>query len=123
MGGPPPPAPLPLEVVSGVASLFRSSRSSQFATGRAERYRDTDVSNPAIPTPAGPMGGIDITKNMAGMGEFVVDPMQNFRAQPFTEGRSYGIRQVRPGARLDANRYRRTGTAAYNKQTRRSRHG
>lgn len=96
---------------SAAARMRMFSRSHNFAQGA---LADTSVPNPHVPTPAGPMSGIDVAA-LPGMGEFVENPMGEFSPEHLKlEGRSYNTRQSRPGARSEGNRFRSRGIAAYN---------
>lgn len=96
---------------SAAARMLSFSRSHSFAQGA---LADTSVSNPYVPTPVGPQGGIEPT-TLPGMGEFVANPMGEFAPERLKlEGRSYSSKQSRPGPRSEGNRFRSKGIAAYN---------
>jgi len=104
-----------------VSGQFRRMRRDAFKDGHGRPdYEDTSVPSKFVPTPAGPMGGIERQpKAMAGMGEFVTDPMQNLTSEGLQlEGRSYRERESRPGPRNDQSKYRSKGVAAYHKELR-----
>lgn len=94
-----------------VSAMFSRSRMKDFALGHNVKY-DIFIANPVIPN-ATAYRGRDLEKNMIGL-EFVGDPMSNLKPEVFKEGRSYGSRVARPGARFDPVRFRRMGVSAYN---------
>lgn len=104
-----------------VASSFRRMRRDSFSSGHGRPDIATvHIPNKYLPTPAGPMGGIEWQpRALAGMGEFVTDPMQNLTPEGLhLEGRSYRTRESRPGPRNDQSRYRSRGIAVYHEENR-----
>lgn len=92
------------------------SRRAEFRESQKYRQRDygTEYRNPYVPTPRGPRGGIDISKNMAGTGELYDDPLDGFRSESLNiDRRPTPIR--RPSRPQDSSRQRRKSTSIYRK--------
>lgn len=105
---------------SAVSNQFRRMRTVEFTTGHLRPPPDISIPSRYVPKTVGPKLSVDLQqKEMAGMGEFVVDPMQNFGSEKLQlEGRSYRTRQSRPQPRSEGNRFRGKGIAAYNRESR-----
>jgi hypothetical protein len=74
----------------------------------------TDVPNRFVPKPAGPRGGIDVQRHMAGVGIPYADPLDLFKPAGLDiDKRPQGVR--RPSRPVDQSRQRKRGTAAYRK--------
>lgn len=123
-------SPAPLSVVSdspqlatysSVAGMFRRVRGDiKPVTARAE-YRDTSVSNPHVDRPSGPaVAAYQVPKMMSGIGEFVLDPMQNLVPEKLDlEGYKYRSHIASPQKDTGGtSNIRRKGRAAYTRSQR-----
>jgi hypothetical protein len=74
----------------------------------------TDTPSPFVPKTAGPRGGIDVQRHMAGVGIPYADPLDLFKpAGVDIDKKPQGVR--RPSRPVDTSRQRQRGTAAYRK--------
>lgn len=74
----------------------------------------TDYSNPYVPRPKGPQGGIEIQRHMSGVGIPFMDPLDNFKPGRLEiDKKPTPVR--RPSRPSDPNRMRKKGAAAYRK--------
>jgi hypothetical protein len=89
------------------------------AASRPNPATDIAVPSKFVPKAAGPLNGFDSQKkNLIGMGQFVVDPMQDFGMQKLElAGRSYSSRVNRVEPRNEGNRFRSRGISAYRRAT------
>ena len=94
----------------------RSRKKAFIASQEAYRHLDygTDLPRPFIPAMAGPKGGIDVNRHLAGNGIPYADPLDLFKSQPNTMDRKpQGVRMNnRP---VDPSRQRQRGTSEYRK--------
>lgn len=108
-----------LSSYQAVAGMFRRvQKGNELVTARADDFGlVTKISSPYVPSPLGGRAALKMPRYASGMGEFVLDPMQNFRSEKLDlEGRKYGKSAiVNPGQKFDSNKVRRKGITAYNR--------
>lgn len=95
----------------------RIHRGNDMVTARAENFGTvTSVSSAFVPSPFGGKASLKMPRYSSGIGEFVLDPMQNFKSEKLDlEGRKYGMVISNPGQKFDSNKLRRKGVASYNR--------
>jgi hypothetical protein len=108
-----------LSTYSAVAGMFRRvQKGNELVTARAENFGAvTKVSNPFVPSPLGGKRSLNMPRYASGIGEFIIDPMQNFKSEKLDlEGRKYGKSTItNPGQKFDSNKLRRKGVTSYNR--------
>lgn len=95
------------------AAVLRASR-SQFLSEQFYKIPDvgTDFTNPYVPRPLGPRGGIDVQRHLAGVGIPFADPLDNFKMGHLEiDKKPTPVR--RPSRPADPNRMRKKGAATY----------
>lgn len=102
-----------------VAGMFRRvQKSNELVTARADNFGlVTKISSPFVPSPLGGKVALNMPRYASGIGEFVLDPMQNFKSEKLDlEGRKYGNSTItNPGQKFDSNKLRRKGVSSYNR--------
>jgi len=108
-----------LSTYAAVAGMFRRvQKGNELVTARAEDFGvATKISSPFIPSPLGGKRSLNMPRYASGIGEFVLDPMQNFKSEKLDlEGRKYGKSTItNPGQKFDSNKLRRKGVSSYNR--------
>ena len=108
-----------LSSYQAVAGMFRRvQKGNELVTARADDFGlVTKISSPYVPSPLGGKAALKMPRYASGMGEFVLDPMQNFRSEKLDlEGRKYGNSTIsNPGQKFDSNKLRRKGVSSYNR--------
>jgi hypothetical protein len=108
-----------LSTYQAVAGMFRRvQKGNELVTARAEDFGvATKISSPFIPSPLGGKVALNMPRYASGIGEFVLDPMQNFKSEKLDlEGRKYGKSTItNPGQKFDSNKLRRKGVSSYNR--------
>lgn len=95
--------------------VLRATKQQLLSEQFYKRYDPgTDIKNPYVPAPAGPRGGIEVQRHMAGIGIPFMDPLDNFKPGRLEiNKRSSPVR--RPSRPLDSSRIRKKGAAVYRK--------
>ena len=108
-----------LSTYEAVAGMFRRvQKGNELVTARAENLGlATKISSPFVPSPLGGKVALNMPRYASGIGEFVLDPMQNFKSEKLDlEGRKYGKSTItNPGQKFDSNKLRRKGVSSYNR--------
>ena len=108
-----------LSTYQAVAGMFRRvQKGNELVTARAEDFGvATKISSPFVPSPLGGKVALNMPRYASGIGEFVLDPMQNFKSEKLDlEGRKYGKSMItNPGQKFDSNKLRRKGVSSYNR--------
>ena len=108
-----------LSTYQAVAGMFRRvQKSNELVTARAENFGvATKISSPFVPSPLGGKRSLNMPRYASGIGEFIIDPMQNFKSEKLDlEGRKYGNSTItNPGQKFDSNKLRRKGVTSYNR--------
>ena len=108
-----------LSTYQAVAGMFRRvQKSNELVTARAENFGlVTKISSPFVPSPLGGKVALNMPRYASGIGEFIIDPMQNFKSEKLDlEGRKYGKSTItNPGQKFDSNKLRRKGVSSYNR--------
>ena len=108
-----------LSTYAAVAGMFRRvQKGNELVTARAENFGAVaKVSNPFVPSPLGGKRSLNMPRYASGIGEFIIDPMQNFKSEKLDlEGRKYGKSTItNPGQKFDSNKLRRKGVSSYNR--------
>ena len=108
-----------LSTYQAVAGMFRRvQKGNELVTARAEDFGvATKISSPFVPSPLGGKVALNMPRYASGIGEFVLDPMQNFKSEKLDlEGRKYGKSTItNPGQKFDSNKLRRKGVSSYNR--------
>jgi hypothetical protein len=105
------------------APMLRSRR-QEFRSQQMYRHPDfgTEFRNPYVPRPAGPKGGYDMERHLAGTGQMYEDPLDLFKPQSNTmDKKPQGVK--RPNRPSDPSRQRQRGTSAYNKVNKENKDG
>lgn len=108
-----------LSTYAAVAGMFRRvQKGNELVTARADNFGlVTKISSPFVPSPLGGKVALNMPRYASGIGEFVLDPMQNFKSEKLDlEGRKYGKSTItNPGQKFDSNKLRRKGVSSYNR--------
>ena len=108
-----------LSTYQAVAGMFRRvQKGNELVTARADNFGiATKISSPFVPSPLGGKVALNMPRYASGIGEFVLDPMQNFKSEKLDlEGRKYGKSTItNPGQKFDSNKLRRKGVSSYNR--------
>lgn len=105
----------PFSSYEKMATRFLRVRGDIGTTPTKSYLSSISVPSPFVPSPLGGKKALTEPRNLEGMGEFVLDPMQNFRSEKLDlEGYKYGSRiaapQKDPGSTANI---RRKGLSAY----------
>ena len=98
-----------------MANRFLRVRGSLGATTAPSYLTSISVPSPYVPSPYGGKRGLETPRNLEGIGQFVLDPMQNFRSEKLDlEGYKYGSRIAAPTKDPGStSTIRRKGLTAY----------
>lgn len=94
-----------------VMKLFRKTRTSSFGDGHAVKYTGTNIHTPGVNFQVDPPG-TEVQRTATGMGEFVMDPMQNLN-QKITVDTHTKVSKQKDQDSLPTKSVRDRGIAAY----------